>query len=514
MSSSPPADNTPRQPCPHCAEPIALEARICHHCHWDVLVDVCLTVPSADPRARYQIARTMQAMPGAPSLMLIQAALAAPRPAAVRGVTRAFAHEAVARLAALGVRTTIEIPPPPDAEPSSTTRKLLVRGTAVLGGAGVTLLGWYLGIRTPPPRAPQPKAPAAAPAAAVAQALSARDLAQRSLPSTVSIRCRNSVGSGFFVARDLVLTNAHVLCGNGQPIEVILSDDRKLAGRAERRKDDIDLGLVRVAGADEPPLALGDVADLAPGDKVMIIGSPVGLEFTVHEGSVSSLQRNTRGVAYVQLDAKVNPGNSGGPVIDGRGRVVGIVSLKVLAAEGISLALPINYAYSPGVDFVPAPSPGAILSTPFRKMLARATEDALRDPARSGGSLEAADLHVGGGRAMLIGAEVDRYHRLVVRVLRAADNPPKFEEIAVNVWRGTERFCTMKGDVASWKLVDTESAASMVPRDVLNALGERRLYVGDSPLRWDLCNRDHMVGGIQIELAGGHPARNRLVLGR
>jgi serine protease Do len=105
------------------------------------------------------------------------------------------------------------------------------------------------------------------------------------------------------VAPDLVVTNAHVLCPGGEAIEVTLSNERKLIGQVVRSDEDVDLGLVRVTGAGATPLPLGDVADLAVGDKVMIIGSPVGLDFTVQEGSISSLQRSAFGVALVQLDA-------------------------------------------------------------------------------------------------------------------------------------------------------------------------------------------------------------------
>lgn len=69
-------------------------------------------------------------------------------------------------------------------------------------------------------------------------------------------------------------------------------------------------------------------------DHVMMIGSPMGLEFTVHEGSGSHMGRVVQGVACIQLDAKINPGNSGGPIIDGLGRVVGVVTLKQAHAEG------------------------------------------------------------------------------------------------------------------------------------------------------------------------------------
>jgi serine protease Do len=195
---------------------------------------------------------------------------------------------------------------------------------------------------TPAPEAPPPAAP---PAPIVP--LSSRELAKRSLPGTVSLHCADSLGSGFFVEPDLVLTNAHVLCPMGEKIQVVTADGRRLTGETVHSSQAVDLALVRVAGARATALPLGDVGNLALGDRVMMIGSPVGLEFTVHEGSVSHMGRVVQGVAFIQLDAKVNPGNSGGPIIDEQGRVVGVVTLKQAQAEGIGLALPINYAYSP-----------------------------------------------------------------------------------------------------------------------------------------------------------------------
>ena len=89
---------------------------------------------------------------------------------------------------------------------------------------------------------------------------------------------------------------------------------------------------------------------------MVLIGSPVGLEFTGHEGSVSNFSSRL-GVALIQLDARINPGNGGGPVLDDQGRVVGVVSLKHMGAEGIGWAIPINYAWrkpgflsSPGTE--------------------------------------------------------------------------------------------------------------------------------------------------------------------
>jgi serine protease Do len=258
------------------------------------------------------------------------------------------------------------------------------------------------------------------------------------------------------------------------------------------------------------------VADLAVGDRVVIVGSPAGLDFSVQEGSISSLQRSSEGVAYLQLDSTVSPGNSGGPVVDAQGRVVGVVSMKVSGegVEGIGIALPINYVYSPEIAFVGPPSAAAGASAAFRQMLAR---------AESGSDVGAREAYAGppspgsaGGlddRPLLLSGRADQYGRLVVGVLRATDFPPGFEEIEVTVWSGTESFCTLKGDIGEWKLVDASVGAGL-DRRALAALRRmapgQTLYLGESPLRWDLCDRSRMRRGIQIELAGANPVASRL----
>ena len=303
------------------------------------------------------------------------------------------------------------------------------------------------------------KQPAAAPAGSAAP-LSTRELAQRvpprhGLPPLQQLRgqrlLRDPGARGH--ERPRVVPEAD------ESIQVGLSDDRKLVGEAVKSDTNIDLGLVRVVGANARPLPLGDVADLAVGDKVMIIGSPVGLDFTVHEGSVSSLQRSAYGVAFVQLDAKISPGNSGGPVIDNHGRVVAVVSMKLAGrgVEGIGLALPINYVYSE-LRFVPPPA-GAAASEAFAKMLARAKDESggeTREARTADSGEEPSELDE--EKPMLVAGYVDQYQRLVVRILRVADHRPRFEEIAVKVWSGSEAFCTIKGDVSEWRSSTSTSA--------------------------------------------------------
>jgi hypothetical protein len=323
------------------------------------------------------------------------------------------------------------------------------------------------------------------------------------------------VGSGVFVAVDLVLTNAHVLCPAGDTIRVGLSDERSFAGEIIRRDESIDLGLVRVVGANVSPLPLGDVGEVAVGDRVTIVGSPVGLDFSVQEGSLSSLQRSANGVAYLQLDAKVSPGNSGGPVIDPQGRVVGIVSMKVTGqgVEGIGLAIPINYVYSPALAYVAPPSPAAAASPSFQRMVARAQQGGSDSGLREARSDSRPTPEPLDDRPLLISGRVDEYGNLVIRVVRVTDFPPHYEETAVTVSSGLDTFCTIKGDISTWKKADPSFATSGLDSRAAVALSRiaqgRTIYVGESALRWDLCDRTKMRRGIVIELQGANPIANR-----
>jgi len=349
---------------------------------------------------------------------------------------------------------------------------------------------------------------AAAPAGAPATRLSARELARQSLPATVSLHCNDSIGSGFFVEPDLILTNAHVLCPVGEKIQAVLSDGRHYTGETVRSSQAVDLALVRLPGAKGTPLALGDVGDLALGDRIMMIGSPMGLEFTVHEGLISHLGRIVHGVAFIQLDAKVNPGNSGGAIIDEQGRVVGIVTLKQAQAEGIGLALPINYAYGPSLAYVNPPSQAAAESAAFKTMLANAgANGGMQLPATEGVSVDVAPL--------LAAVDYDEYRRLVVRVLKVQDKTPGFEELTINIWSSAEKICTVKADVAKWKEVDPEKAGSGVSEDMLRGLkklGAVHIFMGEGTLAINACDPERLRYNLEMELVGGNPISNRVHL--
>jgi len=165
-----------------------------------------------------------------------------------------------------------------------------------------------------------------------------------------AIQQRQGQGSGFITRSDgVVLTNAHVVDGAGE-VNVTLPDGRSFVGKVLGADPLTDVAVVKVVASRLPVAALGDSSKLRPGEWAIAIGNPLGLDNTVTAGIISAIQRtNALGegqrVPYIQTDAAVNPGNSGGPLINDKGQVIGInTAIRQAPGAGLSFAVPINTA--------------------------------------------------------------------------------------------------------------------------------------------------------------------------
>lgn len=206
-----------------------------------------------------------------------------------------------------------------------------------------------------------------APAAAAAD--EPRDVVARALDFTVTIEDAGIYGAGVLVApaAGLVLTAEHVVADMRAPT-VVFHDGRTAAAAVVETDHALDLALLRVPPQPGAPPVLGDATLLRPGDPLYAVGCPRHLGFTVSRGVVSFVGRPMDGARFLQTDLPINDGNSGGPVIDARGALVGVMSFILRRAQGLSFALPSNYAALRFPRALPPPDPDYLAR--FRAWLA------------------------------------------------------------------------------------------------------------------------------------------------
>jgi hypothetical protein len=458
-----------------------------------LLVDLILEQPVRDPRARYQLARTLSRL-GSSSFLDLQKELASPHPVVSRGVTRQQASVAQDLLQQSDLSGTW-VPSVPEKAPV----KIPVRA---LGGAAavvvVALGAWFLlsGGDASDEGVLEERTERAA--------LSTQQVAERVQPSIVSLTCGQSIGSGFFVTGERLLTNEHVLCPGEETIRVHFPDGRELTGDVISRNADLDIALVEVGGAAVEPLTLGDAAVLSAGEKVVMIGTPLGMDQTVHEGIVSHAARNMFGIAYIQVDANVNPGNSGGPLMNARGQVIGIISMQIQGASGLGFALPINYAYSGELNYVGAP--------PSDVRRWNAVVQRVQDEERRAVSVAAQSLVQPG----VFQASVDRRNVFLIFIVRRSPfMPTPGEEIPYSVMRDGMTVCSGMMFISSWQPMDaaSEEASEQPQVQWLRKHGlTKDLYVGGAHFAEESCNQGGSVVGAEFVLDGGDPEYGRTVI--
>jgi serine protease Do len=317
-------------------------------------------------------------------------------------------------------------------------------------------------------------------------------------------------GSGFIVSADgVILTNAHVVQGATE-VTVKLTDRREFRAKVLGSDPATDVAVLRIEAKDLPVVKIGDVAQTRVGEWVVAIGSPFGFENSVSAGIVSAKGRSLPGDAYVpfiQTDVAVNPGNSGGPLFNLSGEVIGINSQIYSRSggyQGLSFAIPIDVALRVKDQIVATGRASharlGVSVQDVNQALAESfglkrTEGALVAAVQPGSAADGAGLQPGDVITMFDGKEIGAAGELSALVGQAAPG----DKVKLQVLR--------KGDTR--EITAALGAAKADPAEKASAQGQDKGRLGLSvrPLTPEERKEAKVAGGLLVEDVGGPAAR-------
>jgi Trypsin-like peptidase domain len=178
-----------------------------------------------------------------------------------------------------------------------------------------------------------------------ASAATIEEMVDKVMPAIVLIEATSGRGSGFFVRHDTLITNVHVVQNDGY-VTVKKHDGSSANARVESRAAAFDIAILKITqpSSSQPVIPMGSTKSLRAGQEIIVIGSALGtLQNSVSRGVMSGL-RSAGGATLVQTDAATNPGNSGGPMLDRHGNVVGITTMGYKGAQGLNFGVAIDHA--------------------------------------------------------------------------------------------------------------------------------------------------------------------------
>jgi S1-C subfamily serine protease len=341
--------------------------------------------------------------------------------------------------------------------------------------------GWNVPDAAPmaaPPTAAAPAAPippATSPPVtpnADARPATLEDMIASATPAVVVIETETARGSGFYVRPNTIVTNAHVVRG-ATSVRIRLANGRMGTANVTNLADGIDLALLEPNAGFEGTtvLELSSVGHVRPGQEVVAIGSPLGVfQNTVTRGIVSAMRQDGR-VMLIQTDAAISPGNSGGPLLDRNGQVVGVNTMKVGSATSINFAIAADHVR----NLIDSPSsppvlpPAAPAASPLPIPPAPSTSP-VQDDAQAH-ALDAFELQL--KKISLRSDEIDEYWDRFKRTCNALMSGPRGDREWFGAWNHQVNAQANLADCSVW-MTDLLQVSAAVKDAMLSANEEAR----------------------------------------